>query len=364
MTGPRLSLVLPDLDGGGAQRVFLDLAVAFRSEGADVEMVTFRRDGPLRDRLPPAVALTSLGDGRVAAGAPAFVRHLRRRRPDYVISALNHVNLLSLVAARLARPRIPVMVTHHNHLSMAARHKERRRDRAMPLVLGRAYARADQVVAVSHGVADDLAATTGLDRSRIDVIYNPVRFDDLVRAGREETGHPWVDDRDAPLVVASGRLVAQKDFATLIRAVARLPHHRLVILGDGPLREDLVALAASLGIADRVDLVGFVANPFAFLSRADVFALSSRWEGLPTVLVEALAFPAAIVATDCRSGPREILDGGRWGALVPVGDVDALAAALGEAPERGPAGDRAEAMAPYAPARVAARYLELLTTPA
>lgn len=354
----KLALVLSDLGGGGAQRVFLELARGFVAAGVDVDVVTFS-GGPLADQVPAGAQWVPLGQGRVVRGAPAFARYLRQQRPDVLVSALNHVNVLSVAVARSLRNRPVVVVTHHNHLSTAARHKERRRDRAMPRALRVAYAAADHVVAVSGGVADDLARTTGLARSRIDVIFNPVRFDALVAAGEEPTGHRWADAKDAPLIVASGRLVDQKDFPTLLRAVARLDEHRLIVLGEGPRRSDLERLAADLGVDGRVHFPGFVENPFSYYRRADVFALSSRWEGLPTVLVEALAFPLNIVATDCPAGPAEILAGGRWGRLVPPGDVDALAAALHDAALDAPP-SRAEAMTPYDPAVVVARYLALV----
>ncbi len=357
----RIALVLPSLAGGGAQRVFIDIASGLLSHGVEVDIVTVQEDGPLSDAVPPKARLFVLGASRVALALPALTSYLRQERPDAVVSGLNHTNVLSIVAGRLTRPRTPVLVTHHNHLSTSALHKVARRDRVMPRLLHFALPLADRVVAVSHGVADDLARTIGLARSRIDVIYNPVVFDRLLEASLQPTAHRWLVDKSAPLVIGVGRLVEQKDFETLIRAVAALPLCRLIILGEGERRPALEHLVTELDLGNRVDLPGFVANPFPYFRGADVLALSSRWEGLPTVLIEALPFDLAIVATDCESGPREILENGRWGRLVPVGDVAALAGAIGVALTEHRE-SRQDAYLRYDLSSVTQRYLDLLVS--
>lgn len=324
-------MVLPSLVGGGAQRVFLDVASGLLSRGVAVDIVAAEDEGPLRADVPGQARLIVLDVSRVASMLPPLVRYLRRERPDAVVSCLNHTNLVSIAAGRLTRPRTPVVITHHNHLSVSARHKVTRRDRGMPVLLRFALPLADRVVAVSQGVADDLASTTGYPRSRIEVIYNPVIFESLLAASHEALEHPWFVHKERPVVLAVGRLVEQKDFETLIRAIALVPECRLIILGEGERRAVLERLVTELELDDRVDLPGFVSNPFPYFRASDTLALSSRWEGLPTVLIEALPFDLSIVATDCHSGPREILEGGRWGRLVPVGDVRALATALTKA---------------------------------
>jgi len=270
------------------------------------------------------------------------------------------MNLAAILACRLVRPRVPVVVTQHNHLSTFTAHADRRLDRLMPRLLRVGYPFADRIVAVSRGVADDLAAITGLRPERIRVVYNPVVFDRIATAGSAAVEHPWLAAKTGPVLVALGRLVDQKDFVTLIRAVARLAEEcRLVILGEGPARPRLEALVGDLGMAGRVDLPGYVDNPYPAMRAADAFVLSSRWEGLPTVLIEALAFDTPIVATDCPSGPREILDDGTWGRLVPPGDPVALAAAISAALVE-PRVDRPRARLPYDLDTVTRRYLDLL----
>ena len=199
------------------------------------------------------------------------------------------------------------------------------------------YRKADVIGAVAEGVRDDLAQATGLPASRIEVLYNPVVSDDLMRRSRKHPDHPWLADRTMPVIISVGRLTRQKNFRLLIRAFAQLREQRqarLIILGEGELREELIAEAARLGVDDDFDLPGFDPNPFSYMASADVFVSSSDWEGLPTALIEAMACGTTIVATDCASGAREVLDGGRYGRLVPMGDADAITRSMAEAIDR------------------------------
>jgi glycosyltransferase involved in cell wall biosynthesis len=193
------------------------------------------------------------------------------------------------------------------------------------------YPLADGIVTVSRGVAEDLAAYAGIPLERIRVIYNPVVSEGLLQAARQPIRHPLFVDNQCPLILGAGRLTEQKDFFTLIKAfdiVRRKIPSRLVILGDGEERSNLENLIRSRGLQDMVDLPGFEINPFAFMKRASVFVLSSKWEGLPNVLIQALICGCPVVSTDCLSGPAEILKGGEYGHLVPVGDVEAIAVAI------------------------------------
>src|SRR5690606_28508653 len=188
------------------------------------------------------------------------------------------------------------------------------------------YRGADGVIAVSDGVKDALVTVLGVPEGKVATLYNPVVAPELKRLAREDPCHPWFAAGEPPVVLGVGSLTPRKDFATLVRAFARLerPDARLVILGEGEERAALQALVAELGLTGRVDLPGFAQNPFAFMSRAAVFVLSSTLEGLPGALVQALACGCPAVATDCPSGPREVLRDGAVGPLVPVGDVDPL----------------------------------------
>ena len=334
----RVVVFLPSLAGGGAERVTLALAEGLARGGLDVRLVVGTSAGELADAVPAGLDLQDLHAARTLFAGVGLWRLLRRDRPDVVVSAISHANVVAAVVARLLPHRPRLIVMHHNTTSISTRRTVRRRDRLIPVLCGLAYRLADAVTAVSHGVAADLAESSHLPSERIRILPNPIEYERLRELATQPA--PTADRLRAdtlPVVVAAGRLQTQKAFDVLLDAAARMTTaHRLVILGDGPLRPALEQQARDLGLADRVTFTGFVANPYPFFAAADVFALSSRWEGLPTVLLESLAFPLRIVATDCPSGPAEILDGVDGSELVPVQDAPALAVALDRALAAGP----------------------------
>jgi glycosyltransferase involved in cell wall biosynthesis len=338
-----VALFVPSLCGGGAERVAINLAKGFIGRGVATDLVAVSSRGELSGQIPPGVRLVDLAASRVILGLPALVAYLRRERPAAVITFMDHANIVALWARRLSGVSTRVICTVHNTLTKATRNSSTIRSRVLPVFLRAFYPSADEVVAVSHGVARDLSETTGFPLSRIRVIYNPVITADLTRAAAHAPRHPWFADGGPPVVLGVGRLTRQKDFESLVRAFAQVRQHRparLLILGEGEERSALEALVRELGLESDVALPGFQAGAQACMTRAAVFVLSSAWEGLPTVLIEALAAGTTVVATDCPSGPREILRGGELGRLVPPGDVEALArgilAALGGTARRVP----------------------------
>ena len=235
----------------------------------------------------------------------------------------------------------------------------------MPGLGGLCQPWADEIITVSAGVADDLAAATRIARSRMKVKNNPGVSTELLEQSREPVHHPWFAPGQPPVVLAAGRLKPQKDYPTLLRAFAKVRakmETRLVILGEGDDRASLGVLADDLGINDDVYLAGFQENPFKFMSKAGVFVLASKFEGLPGVLIQALACGAPVVSTDCPSGPREILEDGKWGPLVPVGDVDRMADEIATVLSRQAAGEDLtpppSSWAPYEVFGAARRYAE------
>jgi glycosyltransferase involved in cell wall biosynthesis len=247
-----------------------------------------------------------------------------------MLSIMNHTSIIALWARRLVGAPGQVVVSVRNTLSDSAGHASDRRGRLMPLLIKRFYPWADGIVTVSNGVADDLAQVTGI-RERIQAIYNPVVTPELREKVQAPLAHPWFGPGEPPVVLAVGRLTMQKDFSTLIQAFAQVRRARaarLLILGEGAERPVLEELVRQLGLEQDVSLPGFVTNPYPYMARASLFVLSSRWEGLPGVLIEALYCGAPLIATDCPSGPREILADGQYGQLVPVGDATALALAI------------------------------------
>ena len=267
---------------------------------------------------------------------PALVRYMRSERPDALLSALPTPNLLAVWARRLSGAATRIVTSEHDTLSTAAARADRWRDFYLPPLLGRTYLMADQIVAVSNGVADDLASCAGIPRERITTVYNPVVCPDLNTRANQVVDHPWFAPDAPPVILAAGRLDPQKDFATLIRAFARVRADRdcrLVILGsehsgNRAYVANLRALPGQLGVANDVDMPGYTRDVLAYMRCADVFALSSIHEGLGIVLIEALACGTQVVSTDCPHGPQEILDAGRFGHLVPMGDDEAMAGAI------------------------------------
>jgi FkbM family methyltransferase len=331
----KVTVFLPSLAGGGAERTMLTVAGELSRRGHDVELLTARAGGQLVGAVDGGVRHEAFGVGHARSAVPRLARHLRRSRPDVLLAAMDHGNLAAVLAAATSRTGVPVVVSYHNHVSTAARRGRSPIQALRPAVLRRVVGRAAHVVAVSQGVAADLEAIAPAVRGRVTAIYNPTVREALFALAEE----PLPDRPEArePDVLAVGRLAPQKGFDVLVRAFARLrerhPSARLTILGEGPQREPLEELVRELALEDAVSLPGAVENPFPYMARCRAFVLSSRWEGLGNVLVEAGVLGAPLVATDCPSGPRELVSARPRAQLVPPEDVTALAAAIERARE-------------------------------
>lgn len=326
----RAAFFLPSLAGGGAERATIDIAAGLARRGLEVDMVLARAEGPFIDLLPEGVRRVELG-GKVGASLPGLLRYLRRARPGALVSCLFHANAAALAARALLGGKVAVAVRQTNDFASEYA-ASGFRDRAGMRLERRLLRFADAVVANSRAMAETLARDLPRIARRVRFIRAPVVGPELPRRAAAPAGHPWFDGAGGPPPILSvGRLARQKDQRTLLRAFAKLRESRparLAVLGEGPERPALEALARELGIAADVDFPGFRINPFAWMARARVFALSSSFEGCPNVLVQAMACGAPVVSADCPTGPDEILEGGKWGRLVPVGDPAALAAAI------------------------------------
>jgi glycosyltransferase involved in cell wall biosynthesis len=359
----RLAIFLPSLAGGGAERAMVNLAHGFAGFGCTVDMVLAQAKGPYLSEVHEPVRIVDLKASRGLTSIPDLARYLRGEHPLALISVLDFANIIALWARWLAGSHTRILVNEQNTISRSASNSARLRQRMVPYLVKLFYPWADYVVGNSQGVADDISQTTGIPRQHIDMLYNPVVTPDLRKKVREPLEHPWFEDGQPPVVLAVGRLTKQKDFPTLIRAFAQVHRHmpaRLIILGEGTDRRALEALVKQLNLSGDVALPGFVENPYAYMSRASTYVLSSRWEGLPTVLIEALYCGPPIVATDCPSGPQEILADGQYGELVPVGNVDSLAQAIeaGLTGKISPPGQ--ESWRPFSLEAVVDQYLDLL----
>ncbi|MBW4417627.1 MAG: glycosyltransferase [Myxacorys californica WJT36-NPBG1] len=330
---PDIAIFLRGLYGGGTERVMLNLARGFIKRGLRVDLVLARVAGPYLEDVPPDVQIVDLGADWIPSSLPKLVNYLRRARPKTLLSALHYPCEIALCAKRLANVPTRVIVSEHNTLSLEAEQINQLSVRLSPFAARLFYPWAEGIVAVSQGVANDLANVIGIDINQIKVIYNPVVLPELLTLAKLPVDHPWFDDGQPPVILGVGRLYPQKDFSTLIRAFAqvrRIRPARLMILGDGPERDRLQNLIAELGLTDDVVLPGFVQNPYAYMANSAAFVLSSAWEGLGNVLIEAMAIGTPVISTNCESGPAEILANGRYGSLVPVGDSDAIAEAIVE----------------------------------
>lgn len=329
----KISLFIPSLRGGGAERIFVGLATAFAKRGHQVAIVLIVRRGPYLKDVPGEVRIVSLDCPRLWTSLPAFVRYLRRERPEAVLSAMPLANGIAGWGRLFSRISTRLVMSEHNTRSLIFWNiKVPKHYRILYYLCRSAYRLADGIVAVSDGVAKEVRTLPGVRTGRVHGIYNGIDAAAVAAESTLPAEEPWFQQENVtPIVIGMGRLEHQKDFATLLHAFDRVRQRhpaRLLILGEGGERPALERLVDELGLRDSVHLPGFVTNPYAYMAKASVFVLSSVHEGLPTVLIEALACGTPVVSTDCPSGPREILDNGRYGTLVPVGDAEALAEAI------------------------------------
>lgn len=358
-----ISLFLPSLAGGGAERVFVELANAFSEDGRPVDLVLASASGPYLAEISDAVRVIDFKAPGVLWAVPRLARYLSRERPSALLSALDHANVGALLARSISMSRARCVISMRSMPRTVYGETGSFRARVLVRLMKATYPFADGIVANSRAVASDLAALLGSDRN-ISVIYNPVNVTRIEQLSREEVRHPWADPDGPPVVLGVGSLTVLKNFQTLVRAFSavRSRHEcRLVILGEGPERRKLETMLADLRLADDAYLPGFVGNPFAWMRVAKVFVSSSITEGCPNALMQALACGMPAVSTRCAGGAAEILEDGKWGRLVPVGDweamAEAIAAALGASDfPRG----RSRAL-DFEQNRIFRQYLELLS---
>lgn len=366
----RICFLLDNLTGGGAEKVILNLASGFTKLGHPVDILVCKMEGVLCNSIPAGVNLVPLKSSSPNLGFlcamradPAGFRaiagmftkrksfkfilpiaaHLQASRPDVLVSALPKSNINAVLAKYYSATSMRVVVGAHINISTQEAEcysSGKSKLRYMRPLMQRCYRRADAVVAVSEGVAEDIANYLGLDQGHVTTIYNPIETKQIETRSYESLNHPWFDAGTVPVILAMGRFVAQKDFPLLLRAFAKLREKRLarlVLLGGDESsaeqrehKQELGRLATRLGVQEDFDMPGFKVDPYPFLRKASVFVLSSRYEGFGNVLVEALLCGCPVVSTNCPSGPAEILGDGEYGMLVPVGDESRLADAICE----------------------------------
>ena len=340
ISGARLSYIVADLDGVGTTVQAFTACTAMARRGHDVELVLVRREGLLADQVPAGLRVVELRPGKglpsslgIACALPALIRYLRAKRPRVIWSGAKSMNPVILAARLLSGIRARVVLTITNDLY----HRSSRDDRGQRysvFVIRLLYGMADRVITLSQGMTDDLIQHEGLPADLLTVIPPPIDLARIRTLAREPIDHPWMQPGGPPVVLNVARVHPQKDQSNLLRAFAEASGSRrdlhLIIVGDcsDEARRSLLAEAELLGVADRVDVVGFDANPYRYMARSAVFALSSLWEGFGIVLAESMACGCPVVAVDCPYGPREILQDGRAGEVVPMWNPAALSKAI------------------------------------
>ncbi|MDY6785830.1 MAG: glycosyltransferase [Cyanobacteriota bacterium] len=334
----RIAFLARFLSGGLEQVILNTLKGLSQYPNIHLDLVVHSADDIDVSCLPKGVRIIDLKtpvDARLLSSlkliAP-LVRYLRQEKPQVLFSHLIYVNVIAVIARAIARKLPSLFLVEHNLLFANSNKSDEPQSQLLVKMMGWLYPKANGVIAVSGGMARALEKRLHWHKGTVATIYNPVIDEHLLAQAQLSPQHPWLEANQPPVFLAAGRLTAAKDFSTLIQAFAlarqRVPGIRLLILGEGPQRAKLEAMAQELGVDSEIDFPGFVKNPYSYMSRARVFVLSSRWEGLPTVLIEAIACGCQVVATDCPHGPKEILESGKYGRLVPVGDIEALAEAM------------------------------------
>ena len=326
----RVAIYMPSLEGGGAERAMVDLANGLQSEGLAMDLVVIRDEGPWRALLSNDVRLIAVKSRWALTGFVKLLRYLHRTRPEVVVASGTSSIILTMFARTLS-PGLRVVARIPVNLS-AGLADVNLKWRVIRSTQAKLLPRADAIVTNSLGSSTDIERTLPMASGRVRTIHNPVVWPGLREQSRMPVEHPWFQREGMPVILSTGRLEPQKDHPTLIRAfallVAQQREVRLVVLGEGSQRRNLVNLTHELGIAHRVDFPGFHGNPFAFMAKSRLFVVSSTHEGMPNVLIQAMACGTPVVSTDCPSGPSEVLEGGKWGPLVPVGDAQSLADAM------------------------------------
>lgn len=324
----RIAIFVPSMRGGGAERAMLTLANGFSNEGFDVDLVLAKAEGPFLSEISNNVRVIDFKKNRVLFALPDLIHYLRKEKPFALLSTLNHSNIIAILAGKLSGTSAKIILGQANILSLNPGGRSELTKKSILFLVRRFYPLADKIVGVSKGVADDLITVLGIPAEKVISIYDPVVTEALFEKAEETLNHPWFLNKECPVILGVGRLTEVKNFQSLIEAIALIRQQRpvkLLILGEGQQRKTLEEQIRENNLTEAVSLPGFVQNPFPFMKHADVFALSSLSEGLSNALIQSLALGTRTVSTDCPTGPREVLEAGRWGILVPMKDPQSLA---------------------------------------
>lgn len=331
----RISFFIQDFAGGGAERMIINLAnaIAIKNDKYIVDLLVVRNQGPYKELVNNKINIITIGRKKVLYSIWPLSRYLKNEKPDILYSTLKHVNIAAIIANKLSGSKSKVVIREACHLLMAGNKQllQKIAYRLVPFF----YKRADAVVAVSDGVAESIVEYCNIPYNKIHVLPNPSVTDELIEKSEDVPNHPYFMDENSKVILGVGRLTYQKNFDSLIRAFSIFKKNsndnvKLIILGDGEDRAMLEKLIENLDLGESVSLPGFVDNPYSYMKQASLFVLSSRFEGSPNVLVEAMACGTPVVSTDCPSGPKQILKEGTFGQLLPIGDEIKLSEAISQ----------------------------------
>lgn len=360
MNKKKISLFVSTLAGGGAEKIMLELGKEFLKTGFNVDLILIEKKGPYLKEVPDNIKIVELGESFLSLkylriyhlrykslktliqlshliigtgilfSVFPLMDYLKKKKPDVLLSTLTEPNIIAILAKMIQDSDCRLVIRIANYFSYSLK---RKRIRLLAKSLYQKTGIIDKIIAISQGVKDDLTQNLKIPSEKISVVYNPINLDDIIIKKNEEvTSLRWLNyKRDFKVVLGVGRFVKQKALDDLVRAfyfVRQSRNVKLIILGEGEERTKIADLIKTLNLEQDVYLPGFVDNPYAYISKVDVFVLSSKWEGFGNVILESLSCGTSVVSTDCPSGPSEILENGKYGKLIPVGDINAMAKAI------------------------------------
>lgn len=330
---PKIAIFMRDLDAGGIQKVVINLINDMAKRGLFPHLILSSNKNYFLNQVSNDIRIFNLNASSVLFSTLLLVKYLKKERPNILISHGHSNNIASVIAKIMSNIPVKLFLVEHTILSLEKLSLSKKLSFALINLMKLFYPLADVIIGVSKNTSRDLERELGLRSNSVQTIYNPVVDDNLLIRSQEVINHPWLKPNQPPIILTVGRLENVKNHRNLITAFAHLRQKissRLIILGEGSLRNELETLVRELSIEDDVYMPGFVNNPYAYMSRSSVFVLSSDHEALPTVLIEAMACGCPVVSTDCPYGPGEILEDGKYGLLVSVNEPVALANAIME----------------------------------
>ena len=332
----KISFFLPKLTYGGAERVIIDIANNLSKRGYLIDIVLAKGGNTYIDEINPSINVVNLNSKSTFLSFFPLSRYIKNSSPDGIISALSHANCIVLLAKKIINHNTKIVVSERNISYLHTRNKIGFKRILLDWLIKYLYPEAKCIVTVSEGVRQSIISTYKFKEDQVRCILNPIDFKKINKLKSESILNSEIinelKSENKKLILSVGSLTAQKNYSLLIKSfkiVSEKVNCKLIILGEGPERANLNELCRNLKIDSKsISLPGFIANPFPYMKVSDLYVLSSLWEGLPNVLIQALACNCKIISTDCDAGPREILEDGKWGRLTKVNDINSLANAM------------------------------------